>query len=216
MTIRDETMQDVQIKGKIELNFFIQADYMMNRGKFKRSFKDRLVEILFPDNIARLLKFMRKFQYYSYLQKGIGVKRFYYGIRFHKLSRKLGFSIGKSVFDYGLVIPHYGTIVVGGNNRIGKYAVLHTSTCIADNEIKIGDGLYLSTGAKITSKTDIGNNVMVAANSVVSKGVKDGDVLLAGMPAKIKAERTPWYESSEKYKQRVQAVEKLKIQMGIG
>lgn len=62
---------------------------------------------------------------------------------------KLGFTIAENVFGYGLVIPHYGTIVVGSGNRIGNYAVLHTSTCITAGKKNIGDGLYLSTGAKV-------------------------------------------------------------------
>lgn len=52
--------------------------------------------------------------------------------------------------DYGLVIPHHDTIVVGNTNRIGPYAVLHTSTCITGTGRKIGKGLSLSIGAKIT------------------------------------------------------------------
>lgn len=46
------------------------------------------------------------------------------------------------------MIPHYGTIVVGGTNIIGNFAVLHTSTYITANHKIIGNGLYLSTGAK--------------------------------------------------------------------
>lgn len=63
----------------------------------------------------------------------------------------MGITIVYNVFGYGLVIPHYGTIVVGESNNIGNYAVLHTSTCISSNGKIIGNGLYLSTGAKITS-----------------------------------------------------------------
>ena len=44
--------------------------------------------------------------------------------RFFRFSRKLGFSIGYDACDYGLVIPHYGTIVVGNTYRIG-----HTQHC---------------------------------------------------------------------------------------
>lgn len=50
---------------------------------------------------------------------------------FFRLSRKLGLSIGYDVCDYGLVIPHCGTIVVGNINRIGPYAVLHTSLTLS-------------------------------------------------------------------------------------
>lgn len=44
-------------------------------------------------------------------------------LKYFRLSRKLGFSIGYNSCDYGLVIPHHGTIVVGNTNRIGPYAV---------------------------------------------------------------------------------------------
>ena len=56
------------------------------------------------------------------------MQRYYYKYRFRKLGMKLGFTISENVFGYGLVIPHYGTIVVGSGNRVGNYAVLHTST----------------------------------------------------------------------------------------
>ena len=52
-------------------------------------------------------------------------------MNYFRLSRKLGLSIGYDVCDYGLVIPHCGTIVVGNINRIGPYAVLHTSLTLS-------------------------------------------------------------------------------------
>lgn len=123
---------------------------------------------------------------------------------------KLGFSIGCDVFGYGLVLPHYGTIVVGISNHIGNYAVLHTSTCISDNGKVIGDGLYLSTGAKITSKVTLGRGVSVGANSVVNKDFGD-NVLLAGMPAEVKRSRKIWYEEENSiHFDRVKKVENLK------
>lgn len=54
----------------------------------------------------------------------------YYRMKQRKLGIKLGFSIACDTYDYGLVISHYGTIVVGNGNKIGNYAVLHTSICI--------------------------------------------------------------------------------------
>lgn len=131
--------------------------------------------------------------------------------RYDRLGIKLGFSIGYNVFGYGLVIPHHGTIVVGGNNKIGNYAVLHTSTCITDYNKVIGDGLYLSTGAKITTSSDLGDGITIAANSVVTKGFEDGFALLAGMPANKKSDRKIWYEQENKaHLKRVLEIEKLK------
>lgn len=107
-------------------------------------------------------------------------------IRFKKLSLKLGFSIGPNVFGYGLVIPHWGTIVVGDSNRIGNYCVLHTSTCITDNKKEIGDALYVSAGSIITSKITLGNNVSIGAKSLVNKSFNNENILLTGSPASIK------------------------------
>lgn len=132
-----------------------------------------------------------------------------------KKSLKLGFSIGKDVFGYGLLIPHYGTIVVNATARIGNYSVLHTSTCVGGNGIKIGDGLYLSTGAKIMGgDITLGDAVSVAAGSLVKKSV-GSNVLLAGMPAKeIKNDYLWWYErDGNSFANRVTMVETLKMKM---
>ena len=69
---------------------------------------------------------------------------------------------------YGLVISHYGTIVVGNANRIGPYATLHTSTCISDTGRRIGKGLLLSADAKITGVKCWVIISLCATNSVVT------------------------------------------------
>ena len=137
-------------------------------------------------------------------------------LKFFRLSRKLSFSIGYSACDYGLCIPHYGTIVVGNSNHIGPYATLHTSTCITDTGRRIGKGLLLATGAKITGGYILGDHTVVAANSVVTKSFPDGNVLLVGMPASEKADLPDWYSSrTGEWKRRVEEVENLKTKMGI-
>ena len=126
----------------------------------------------------------------------------------------LGFSIGCDTLGYGVKIPHYGTIVIGESNRIGNYAVLHTSTCISDNGKIIGDGLYLSTGAKITSKIKLGNNISIGANSLVNKDCEQDNVLLGGMPAKVIRQEDAWY-IRDSYEDRVEMIEKLKEKYGV-
>ena len=41
---------------------------------------------------------------------------------------------------------------------------------------------------------DLGPNIMVSANSVVTKGFPEGNVLLVGVPATVKKEAPAWYE----------------------
>lgn len=73
--------------------------------------------------------------------------------KFKNSSVKLGFSIASGIFGYGLISPHYGTIVVGENNRIGNYAVLHTSTCITARAKSNGNALL--AGAPASRKKTI-------------------------------------------------------------
>ena len=203
------------IRTKKELHFYIKADRMMNRGYFVPTFLQRIKEFLFPDYIMRYLLEMRKYSYYSHMG---GVKYCvliaYYKIWYKRLGMKLGFSIGQNVFGYGLVIPHYGTIVIGGSNHCGNYCVLHTSTCISDNGKTIGDALYLATGAKITSQCILGNNILVGANSVVNKSFENDNIMIAGAPAKVIKDASPWYfPEGSIYASRVEKVEMLRKQL---
>jgi transferase hexapeptide repeat containing protein len=199
------------IKTRKELAFYLQADRMMNRGSFKCSVKEKLRNVIFPDHIMNYLIHMRKADYYANRSGAFyKVMSNYHRLFQRKIGIKLGFSISKDVFGYGLVIPHYGTIVVGGGNRIGNYAVLHTSICITNGHKKIGSGLMVSTGAKLTTMENLGDNVTVAANSVVTKSIVESNILLAGAPAVIKKSQIAWYEQNEKYKKRIHQIEELK------
>lgn len=199
------------IRNREELKFYIMADYMMNRGYFKPSFIHRVRGLVLPDYVMQYLVAMRKVAYFSRKNR---IDFILNKLRYRRLGIKLGFSIGPESFGYGLVIPHYGSIVVGDSNRCGNFCVLHTSTCISGNGKEIGDALYLSAGSVITSKIVLGNNVTVGANSVVNKSFPRGNALLVGAPAAFKADRAAWYDEEEGiYKQRVEAINQLKIQM---
>ena len=125
---------------------------------------------------------------------------------------KLGFSIQFDGIGYGVVIPHYGTIVVGAGNQIGNYAVLHTSTCITGGKKVIGDGFYLSTGAKVIRDVNIGDYVSVGANSLVNHDCSDY-CMVAGNPARKIKDSKEWYiRVGAEYTRRVQECEKLKQQ----
>lgn len=204
----------MEIKTRKQLKFVIESDYIMNRGYSSPNLAMRLKNLIAPDYIMQYLVAIRMDNYYSNVGKSILL--IINKIKLRRLSIKLGFSIGSRVFGYGLVIPHYGTIVVGGTNRLGNYCVLHTSTCISDNGIIIGDSLYLGTGAKLTSKIILGNNVSIAANSVVNKSFNEDNVLLVGAPAFIKAGTKAWYErDGGEYALKVKHVEKLKEKYGL-
>lgn len=134
--------------------------------------------------------------------------------RLKRLGIKLGFSITRNVFDYGLVIPHYGTVVVGSGNTIGRYTVLHTGTCITTGKKTIGDGFYLSTGAKVLKDVKLADNVSVGCNAVVYNDVGDAEMLVAGNPAQPIKKSQAWYvRDGEEYSRRVALCEEFKAKM---
>lgn len=136
--------------------------------------------------------------------------RGYWGYKYKKLGIKLGFTIGYNSLGYGVLIPHYGTIVVNGDARVGNYAVLHTCTCIAGKK-QIGDFFYFSTGSQITGNIKLGNGVTVAAHSLVNQSF-GGNCLLVGAPAVVKKSEYPLWKDrdGERFIGRVEKVEKLK------
>lgn len=160
----------------------------------------------------KYLESLRRYSFYKH-QSGIvsKVRRFYYGRIFRRLSICLGYSIGEDVFGYGLILPHYGTIVVGGNNRVGNYATMHSITCIADCESNIGDFFDCATGTVVSKHVIIGNSVSTCANSSITKDIPSNS-LVAGSPAKIvRTDYPSWYvRDGEHFMKRVKTVEQLK------
>lgn len=197
------------IRSKKELKFYILSDRIMAGYSAKQNLLSILKDILFPNLILKYLKLMRKTSYYK---RHNFLLFAYYKFKYEKLGARLGFSIGEDVFGYGLYIPHYGTIVVNNNARIGNYCVLHTSTCIGGQTKDIGDALYVSSGAKIIGNVSLGNNVSVSANTFVNKKTEESNILLVGTPAVIKKTGIqPWYIRDKKdFLDRVNRVEQLK------
>ena len=205
-----------RIRSKRELEFYILADRIM-AGCEEWGLKQILLNKIAPPNILNYLKHLRCCQYYKH-QRGLFDFLLYtwHWIWYQRLGVKLGFSIGYDALGYGVHIPHYGTIVVNNQCRIGNYCVLHTSTCIGGNGKVIGDGLYVGSGAMIMGPIKLGNGVSVASQSLVNKSFADDNVLLAGSPAVAKKPRRIWYEEDGSvYLERVKRIEKLKAKYGI-
>lgn len=212
------------IETKKELSFYLMADRMMNRGVFKYSLFTKMRMLLIKDYVMEYLAIYRKYSYYKSLcaKKKLSLNTIhiyvfmlYFRRKYGDMGLKCGFSIAPNVLGYGVVIPHFGTIVVGPTNKIGNYACLHTCTCITANGKQIGNNFAICTGAKVTSPVIIGDNVTLSANSLLNKSFPEGNVLLVGSPAISKIARTAWWSGSDIYKKRVLQVEELKREINI-
>lgn len=151
---------------------------------------------------AHILKFeilLRRLEYIeNCLLKQVGIKTFFFKIYyyinlilFRELSIRLGFTIPTNVFGPGLYIAHYGTIVVNRHCKIGENCWIYPGVNIGANtkgpeDVPIlGDNVYIGPGAKLFGKIEIGNNISIGANAVVTKSFPVSNVTLAGVPAKI-------------------------------
>lgn len=209
------------IKSKKDLLFYIAADRIINGYSPFRSFKTRMKETFLIGGgktvIINYLRHLRRYAYYYNNHKCLfswnSIMMAYEHYKVAKLGVKCGFSIGQNSLGYGVVIPHYGTIVINSGARIGNYSVIHTCTCVAGGNKIIGDGFYLSTGCQVVGSLRIGNGVTVAAHSLVNKSF-DNNVLIVGAPAVIKRKDQPvWYNTErdrERYSKLIKEIEKLK------
>ncbi|MGU9047068.1 serine O-acetyltransferase [Clostridium perfringens] len=172
------------IKSKEDLRDFLECDKKALNRKERFCFFS-------TDPIWYFEKLLRKteyanncltgFLYYPYVK----IMKF----RFYNVSRKLGFSIPLNVFDKGLSIAHYGTIVINGSAKIGKNCRIQEGVTIGStggsNKAPIlGDNIFIGSGAKIIGDIKIADDVVIGANSVVVKSFNKDNITIAGVPAK--------------------------------
>ena len=156
-----------------------------------RNWKDRLREWVMPHYMWGFQKKLRRLEYYKNCKTGVfnNIYYFYQKHRFRQESIKLGFTIPVNVFESGLAIFHYGTIVVHSHAKVGKNCRLGACVYIGSSrgETKapqIGDNVYIGPGAKIFGNIKIGNNIAIGDNSSVNKSFDENDIFIAGVPAK--------------------------------
>ena len=88
---------------------------------------------------------------------------------------------------------HPYTYTWGGNSVRAIYPLFD---CFG--KVVIGDYVYLGTGTQIMPGVTIGNNVLVAAGSIVTKSVPD-NVVVGGNPARIICTIDEYIKKNEKY-----------------
>lgn len=147
---------------------------------------------LYGDDIWKFIYLLRLNEYYSSLT---GLKKVLCfpitalrKIQFHHRSLLMGFSIPINVFDSGLSIAHYGTIVVNGNCKIGKNCRIQTGVTLGSTNgcteaPVLGDNIFLGDGCKIIGNISIANDVAIGANAVVVKSITEPGTTWGGIPA---------------------------------
>lgn len=168
--------------SKKEFLVYIKADLKM------RNQQVNLITFI-KDPIARFHLYMRLLE----LLQGSKVCFLFFvfiKIIFLRLSVRLGFSIPINTLAKGVHIPHYGTIVINENSRIGEYSVINVGVVIGRHPKNrkvapsIGSYVYIGPGVKIFGDVCIADNAVLGANSVITKSVEKNGLCL-GIPGKI-------------------------------
>lgn len=173
------------ITSKKELEYYLWQDAIALRRDGERP-------KLLGDPVWKFQIILRKTEYLNNVyheKKHLIFHYCWYRLLFHKYSVKLGFSIPLNVFGPGLSIAHYGTIVVHHAAVIGKNCRIQEGVNIGATSggkmaPKIGDNVFIGTGAKIIGDITVADDVAIGANAVVVRSIPEKGVTYGGVPAK--------------------------------
>jgi len=147
----------------------------------------------YQSTMKRILKIFKNiyFPFYQYLSNSEKKAKFYrkhFGV---KIGKNVRFTCGKQ--NWGSE-PYL--IEIGDNVTITQNITFHThdgGVGVLRKEfpginifgrIKIGDNVFIGSNSIFLPGVTVGNNVVIASGSVITKDIPD-DVVVAGVPAKI-------------------------------
>ena len=179
------------IYTKKDLKEYLQADAI---ACARTSPKPRV----FGDEAWKFQVALRKMEYQINRKKTWGLfhlpGRLLAQFRFHRLSVKLNFTIPPNVFEKGLSIPHYGTIVVAKAARVGRNCRIHEGVTIgatngSSEAAVIGNNVFIGSGAKILGAVCIEDDVAIGANAVITRSITEPGTTWGGIPGRKISDR---------------------------
>lgn len=180
-------MEEKRIKTKEDLRDWLDLELKRypNYGRY------RIYNILLMSENAVLRRhqiLLRKTEYH--INSGHRFLSRIYRMRLELFQMKWRIHIPPNVFGRGLRVMHVGEMHINGRARAGENCTVHAHTSLAaagfnDGVPTIGNGVVLFMGAIVAGDIHIADNVVIGANSVVSRSVEEENVTVAGNPAKI-------------------------------
>lgn len=180
-------MEEKRINTKEDLRDWL--DYELRR--YPNYGRYRIYNVLLMSENAVLRRhqiLLRKTEYH--INSGHRFLSRIYRMRLELFQMKWRIHIPPNVFGRGLRVMHVGEMHINGRARAGENCTVHAHTSLAaagfnDGVPTIGNGVVLFMGAIVAGDIHIADNVVIGANSVVSRSVEEENVTVAGNPAKI-------------------------------
>ena len=174
------------IKTKKDLSNYLSADAQRNGIKSKF---DYWAKLLYGNESAHAFRYLKAFRMYEYYSNINSPLRFFLRYYHRRLGLKYRLAIPINTVGPGIYIPHFQGGVVINCKSIGCNFIISSGCIIGnkdsqENRAIIGDNVELCIGSKVIGKVVIGDNVIVAPNSVVIKDIPSNCVV-SGVPAKI-------------------------------
>lgn len=158
--------------------------------------KPTLKDLLLKNESWYIYHYIRHMRFVEYHggYSGLGHKLMYF-IHFI-LYKRLGFTLKMAIYPGtvgpGFRVYHAGDYIhVGPNVSIGRNCTMLPGVVFGNKHeandnapVTVGDNCYFGLGARILGSVNIGNNVTVGANSVVTKDIPD-NAIVGGIPAHI-------------------------------
>lgn len=184
------------IQSSKDLKLYIQEDLKRNLYGKKNSWIEYHVKKLIGHECimaCEYLKCLRHLEFYTNCCNSFYDKLFknYYQVKLHRLSLKYGIQIHPNTCGYGLRLLHFkvGGGIILNCKSMGNYCSVNAGVVVGnkdsqENIATIGNNVKLNVGCKIIGKISIGDNVIVAPNSVVVKDIPN-NAIVSGIPAII-------------------------------
>lgn len=148
---------------------------------------------LSPNYNRRYLRALRKAEYYlnnrnTFLNRLLFL--WYYSL-VSRLSSKTRIDLGLNVAGPGICMPH-GEVVVNMNAKIGSNCKILPFVTIGwlgrkdmpDAVPVIGNRVFIGTGTKIIGAVSIADDVVIGANTVITKSITEPGTTWVGNPAR--------------------------------
>lgn len=157
-----------RIRNRADYRLFLKLDlsaHDLDRWRFH--YRLTRPELLFQ-------RTLRAAEYYG-TKSGLGRLAYYvHRVLLKRRSVRTGIAISPGSCGPGLSIPHYGSVIIHRDARLGAFCRIHSATNIGTHKgaaPQLGDFVYVAPGAVIYGDVTIGSHSMIGANTVVGRSV---------------------------------------------